>query len=673
MKSRKRTRRSKERDLKDLEGHRLALWRLANVPDQQISGLSEEEIILHLCALYLLADNIVASASTYFESKETRRVTHRLRALFEEGAVLYFVDDEMETFLDHGMEKKKKSPADMICYHDTKTLDRRAAELASLGHLLRRPARSISEEIVTLWCEDLSSSVMGSLGSILTQLFPNEDERMEWTAHLLALARDRTGDFVWQYVEPLLVARAAPPRLLSASRRRLALFYGQATARVLGLTSGSAAPNAVTRWLDSGLFLECLRSLRVLDYFARLSVGDLIALKHAPEWLGFRLFYLSLIDSGVSEKQLSDNVELLARMEKRMLVEPQVSRDQILEVFSELQSGIAGRIRTDAKPLRVLLSLFNLFEGGVIAAFRARIVQPQPPENPASGRWVTTIQRRTVVNVDLVGYSTILRGLEQSLGQKAAMQLNDQIQGFILQALNRTGLDAESILALTGDGAIIGFLRTVDAQNFIRHLHAACKHHNVERSEVSAKRAFRAGAATGDIAFARGRNRSLKVAGDAIVRSVRLQAACKPGECLVDEQTLKSLPRSGRSQYSDAFEVPGKRDELFVAHRRIFDAKPASSTSRESGERTTRRSTTLSSAKTPTELQRELIVRSRGVPPEHVDLLMILLDMPFELRPPNTISVLDRMNRLIEWCGVSGKLGDLADELARLAEHYSGT
>jgi len=86
---------------------------------------------------------------------------------------------------------------------------------------------------------------------------------------------------------------------------------------------------------------------------------------------------------------------------------------------------------------------------------------------------------------------------------------------------------------------------------------------------ASARRWFRIGAATGEISVRNKRSKPT-VAGITIANAVRLEAAAKPGEFLVDTATFQALPPSLQRKYGREETVQGKRKEQFQAHRCVM-------------------------------------------------------------------------------------------------------
>jgi hypothetical protein len=105
--------------------------------------------------------------------------------------------------------------------------------------------------------------------------------------------------------------------------------------------------------------------------------------------------------------------------------------------------------------------------------------------------------KKTVVEMDLVGYSDISRLVEENVGVEVVATVNQRIQQFVDGGLIAIGNKRDGIvLANTGDGAILAFDEAADAHNFAVAVHEATKQHNAGLSIRSAERWFRIGAST---------------------------------------------------------------------------------------------------------------------------------------------------------------------------------
>jgi class 3 adenylate cyclase len=171
---------------------------------------------------------------------------------------------------------------------------------------------------------------------------------------------------------------------------------------------------------------------------------------------------------------------------------------------------------------------------------------------------------KTVVELDLVGYSDVARVLQENLDTEAIARLNTQIQEFVEAGLKATGAEREQVLLkTTGDGAILAFDRSEDAHRFAVGVHRATQEHNIKRSLPFSKRWFRIGIATGDLY----REPNGDIAGTVIADAVRLEAAGLPGQIITDATTFDSLPADLQTLYGSEEIVAGKRDERFAARR----------------------------------------------------------------------------------------------------------
>ena len=189
---------------------------------------------------------------------------------------------------------------------------------------------------------------------------------------------------------------------------------------------------------------------------------------------------------------------------------------------------------------------------------------PNPDKEVGSG---TKNMHKTVVELDLKGYSDIARELEEHVSAEIVLQFNDQIQGFVDSGLSVAGMRrAESVMATTGDGAILVFDSPEIAHRFAAAVHEACRLHNYERTVTSAKRWFRIGVATGPLAIETNRG-AKEMAGSVIARAVRLEAGGNIGEILVDTKTYAGLSDHQKAQYGPEESIGGKRDEMFPARR----------------------------------------------------------------------------------------------------------
>lgn len=171
---------------------------------------------------------------------------------------------------------------------------------------------------------------------------------------------------------------------------------------------------------------------------------------------------------------------------------------------------------------------------------------------------------KTVVELDLVGYSDVSRELEQHLGPEVVARFNEQIQEFVDTSLKSAAIArAEVVIATTGDGTILAFNRANDAHVFAVGLHRCVQEHNKRCQIVSAQRWFRTGIATGELY----QSANGAYAGTVIATAVRLETAARPGEIVADAATFSQLPRELQALYGREEQIAGKRAERFAARR----------------------------------------------------------------------------------------------------------
>jgi class 3 adenylate cyclase len=187
------------------------------------------------------------------------------------------------------------------------------------------------------------------------------------------------------------------------------------------------------------------------------------------------------------------------------------------------------------------------------------------------------MMRRTVAVVDMVGYSSIAKLLEENISAASVAELNRQIQTFMTRSLAQVADRATySVVARTGDGIILMFERVLDAHCFAIHVHGFAKEHNAQRSESTAQRWFRVGIATGEVSRHACSSEPAEYAGIAIANAVRLESAAAPGEVVIDATSYEELPDEIKRLYGPEERVRGKREERFRARRYCVTPKPSS-------------------------------------------------------------------------------------------------
>lgn len=257
---------------------------------------------------------------------------------------------------------------------------------------------------------------------------------------------------------------------------------------------------------------------------------------------------------------------------------------------------------------------------------------------------------KTVVEIDLVGYSDIVRPLEDNLGVEVVAKLNQKIQEFIDIGLTKVNTNREKVVKATnGDNALVVFESPIDAHYFAKAVHEHTKKHNDLRKTPSAERWFRIGCATGELSEIREKGKE-EIAGVVIADAYRLEAAAKPGEILIDTTTYAKLPAELQKEYGSEEEVSGKRNERLRAHRcRVIPTHEEKSTKIN-----------------PIEI---LELFDKLKPRDQLIRLMVLIEMPKNHRPSDSLSIFDRQDKIIDWMlEQENGLRILADKLHYLIE-----
>jgi class 3 adenylate cyclase len=248
------------------------------------------------------------------------------------------------------------------------------------------------------------------------------------------------------------------------------------------------------------------------------------------------------------------------------------------------------------------------------------------------------MSKKTVVNLDLVGYSDILRHLEENIDVKTGAQFNEQIQQFVDAGLGTVRVQRDQVVIGTaGDSALLVFDDPAVAHHFAEGMHAAATKHNAERTVPSAQRWFRIGAATGDLYLQQQPDGGPKSAGTVIANAVRLEAKAQPGQLVADAATFAALPPQLQALYGREETVPGKRGEKFQARRCTFVPYPAAN-------------------EAPT-VPAVLDLFDRLNPRDQLVRLMLMIGLPTEHRPPDTLTLAKRQDAIVDWAGGMGQPG----------------
>ena len=173
-------------------------------------------------------------------------------------------------------------------------------------------------------------------------------------------------------------------------------------------------------------------------------------------------------------------------------------------------------------------------------------------------------QFRVVVSVDLKGAGERFTDVADALGAAGGKIFQEQVHGFILDALDGVGVTTDStegVWQWTGDGALLAFAKADLGHDFAMALHDATAVHNRGTRSAAAERRFRVGMAATDDP----KRESWNVT---VMRAVRLESEADTGGNLIDVSTWKDLHSTKGTLYGPVEQIPGKReDEFYSAHR----------------------------------------------------------------------------------------------------------
>jgi class 3 adenylate cyclase len=264
--------------------------------------------------------------------------------------------------------------------------------------------------------------------------------------------------------------------------------------------------------------------------------------------------------------------------------------------------------------------------------------------------------QKTILELDLVGYSDVARNLEQQVGVEVVARFNDQIQGFVDDGLATIHSNRKDVVrATTGDGAILVFENAADAHAFAVAVLEAARTYNVQKSVPAAERWFRVGIASGDIHERDRATGGREIAGAVIANAVRLESAARPGQIVADSITYALLPKMLQALYGDEEIVEGKRKERFAARRYTVVPLPFEDSD-------------VSLQESVGELFQKLN------PPDQLSRLMQLVGMPKQFRPSPQLPLHQRQDQIVDWAtGNSSGLRQLEEQLKALIAKQSSS
>jgi len=373
----------KGQHLTDLQKEKLVFWTKGNEPTQKVNNLTYGIVLDNLKLLYLLSGKIIASASYFFESPITQKVTDSLKSFFDEGDILFFFDEDLESPTEHAEKKISKSPKGLSVYRDKKTVLRNAKKLETLGdNLLRRPPLSISNKMVELWIGEVSSTANNSIGAYIAKEVRNYSKQKEIKDKLISFARNRDKDFVWDYVKPILKSYGLTNSYFHKMIQvKLSQMYAFATANVLGVELDEKLNyNLIDKnsKYDTSLFSICLKQLGILNLILQLNNDDLKQLKYSLEFAIFRDFYFKMIeDCEFQPEKIKGGIDTFSKIE--IANQNRISKKEFIDRFVEynkLCNYPRRKFRQRLDEIKTNLENFNIGTAGIVTNFVA-LVQKQ--------------------------------------------------------------------------------------------------------------------------------------------------------------------------------------------------------------------------------------------------------------------------------------------------------
>lgn len=340
-------------------------WTLGDGPTQEDLRVSRRWLEAELKAQILLSDEILASASYFYESPLTQDlILGPARGLVREGDLRFFVGSDLQNFEHHASEKARKSPREMLEYGQPAKLARLSRQLDRLADpMFRRPV-DISGRIVELWVADLDDDRPGTLGGIACEV---DGFAGGVTNALLAhIAGERRGDFVWPFVLPRLRGNGFPQHRLGEVKYRLNQMYARASAETVdaftdladSISIGSRATHTATQ--DPFLLLRSFRALGLLADFLKLSVDQVRDLKHTLGWTAFRPLYTELVDGVASlQRDVTTVLPLLQHARSRVVTREEFVSALARVLHEELDWWSFERCATMSEKLLALTDVFG--------------------------------------------------------------------------------------------------------------------------------------------------------------------------------------------------------------------------------------------------------------------------------------------------------------------------
>ena len=176
--------------------------------------------------------------------------------------------------------------------------------------------------------------------------------------------------------------------------------------------------------------------------------------------------------------------------------------------------------------------------------------------------------KRTLVKLDLEGYSDISNFVENIADATAVSKINARIKKLVEESLDQVGFEKGEILekAAEGDSALVSFKVADDAHKFAILIHQNIEKWSFRLSFKHYKMEFRIGCATGELDVS-------THDGCLNIVAYRLEPKAHPGGTLIDAQTYRELSPIFQIEYDIEEMIPGKRQEKYRIRRWLNKSK----------------------------------------------------------------------------------------------------
>jgi formylglycine-generating enzyme required for sulfatase activity/class 3 adenylate cyclase len=186
-----------------------------------------------------------------------------------------------------------------------------------------------------------------------------------------------------------------------------------------------------------------------------------------------------------------------------------------------------------------------------------------------SGNERASVVRSTFLFADFKGFTERVRILERTAGHQAAAEMKRTVARYIDEASEHLKGEIEQgdyqLIDTAGDGFFFEFRQAVHAVRFAQTLHEITARHNAGVTEEIAEHWFRAGAATGDVAWDLG-----KPVGHVVNVGSRLQSASSGGDLVIDAATFEALRLDLQRLFGAKEIVRDKHDKSYEVYRAGF-------------------------------------------------------------------------------------------------------